>query len=246
MAKGYTTETPVEAEIGNSLSGSTVPTSTQLVDWIEEVEEQIDERTGCSFSSTTVTNAILPFDEHTSFKSSQVNAGYSLRADGDRLYAVDSVFLLDESGKKVKPIISVSSLSVNQNGSNIDADSWTSITQNSGSGGSFFLDKITGMVTFHQDKPSFGLQRAIKWSGNYGFSSIPKKVQMLATKLVAKRILQMKSKASQFSSIDSITLESISISKNIQNTVTYLGYVDKETEDLFKEITGDFSSDISK
>lgn len=242
----YTTEALVEAEIGNSITGSTTPTSTQLTTWIDEAENLIDERIGTSFTSGTVTNAIIPFTEHTSYKSSQIIAAEGLRVDSQRLSTYDSVFLLNERFQRVKPIISISSLQINTAGSNIVADVWESMSQNSGSAGDFILDSEAGLVTFYQDKPTFGLQRGVRWSGNFGYTSTPLRVQMLATKLVARRILQMKAKASQFSSIDSISLESISINKRIGDTVTYLHELDRETEDLFREIAGDFSADISK
>jgi len=244
VAKGYTTEELVEAELGNDITISTTPTTAQVAMWIEEAEAEIDERTQSSFTSASVTDAIVPYDEHSTFRSSFTNYGYSLRTDHNWTGTTDFVYLYDENGKKIAPILTITSLYRNKAGSNTQSDDWELLTENTGSGGDFFLDKLTGAITFTQNKPTFGLNRGIKWSGTYGHSTVPKDVQKLATKLVARRVLQMKAKSSQFSSIDSISLESISISKNISQTVMFIQSLESEIEVLFDRIIGAFASDL--
>jgi len=245
-AKGYTSEALVEAEVLTDIDTTTKPTTTQVATWIEEAESLIDERTGTSFTAGTVTDAVLPFDVHNTHRSSIFNFGYSVRADRGRFTLIDSVYLTDENQKRVRPIISISSLSRNEASGNTASDDWDSLTENTGSSGDYIVDKQSGLVSFHQNAPTLGLTRGIKWSGNFGFASIPAKVKTLATKLVARRVIQAKIKWSHTSSPDSFTLEGFSNRKNTGQLVNYLKELDREIEELFKEITGAFSSDISK
>lgn len=245
-AKGYTTEILVEAEIGSSIDASTTPNTTQVATWIEEEESIVDERTGTTFTAGTASAIVMPFNEHNVHSKSKTFYTESLRADTQRLSSSNSVFLLDSKDNPVKPVISISSLERNTAGGTTSSDSWDSLTENTGSGGDFTFDPTTGLLTFHQNRPTFGLDRGIRWSGNYGYSSVPLKVQMLTTKLVARRILKSKAKGSMFGSVDSISIESLSIRKDFGGMVNYLQDLDREIEDLFKEISGTFSADIVK
>jgi len=232
FTKGYTNEDLIEAEIGTNITSSTTPSSLQVSEWIREAEDEIDEKTGTTFSSGTVTNSIQSYDEHTELLVDRAELGYS------------GVFLLDENGKKVAPIISITSLY--RNVSSDDAtDSWSLLTENTGTGGDFILDKLTGMVTFVSNAP-YLRKRAIKWTGAVGNANVSPRVKKLATKLVAQRVLQSKVKKNMFSNTDSYSLEGFSRRKELSQNVTYLESLQTEIDKLWEEMTGSFQSEIVK
>jgi len=221
MAKGYTTELLIEAETLFDISVSSEPTTSQVAQWIEEVEDEIDSITGTSFTSVIVTDAIIPFTHETAFNGSNNSYWYGRNRQDMPRELTNSFFLQDTAGgRQRRPIVSITSLSRNSSSSyGTEADDWTALTENTGSGGDYNIDNETGRVTILQCVPILGHPRGIKTTYNYGYSTIPEKVKTLATKMVAKRLLEAKATNSQVSSIDSISLEGISISKNISQTV---------------------------
>lgn len=247
-SKGYTTGTLVSYELQTTISASSSPTLTEVNTWIEEAEDLIDNRLGTGFTSgtSTTTNVVMSFDEHTAFikdNNSKILVPGQDTFGGNKN---DSVYLLDSNGLKVSPIISITSLYRNTAGSDISADSWELLSENTGSGGDYMLDKSTGLVQFQQNTPYFGLKRAIKWSGAAGYSSIPLRIQTLATKLVAQRALQTKVKKAMFSNTDSYTLEGFSRKKELGQNVTYLQELDRDVDKLWEQLSGAFQSEVAK
>lgn len=237
-AKGYTTEALVEAEIGKSIDSGTVPTTTQVAQWIEEVEDYIDKRAGTSFTSTTVTNEIYPWSRYNAVFSptSGARAVETGRHDSMSGFSVNSFKLAKH------PIISVSQLYIN-GATDDSADSWSEFTQQTGSGGDFIVDLNTGYVTFLSQTPSWG-ERAVKVTYYYGYSTIPNVVKWLATKLVARRVLDMKIKQQQYTTTDTVTLASLSIKKESSQAVTLLAKLDADIEDLWRQV-GELVSELA-
>lgn len=239
MAKGYTTESLVEAEVLFGITSSTSPNSTQVAQWIEEAEERIDGWTNTSFTSTAVTNEICPFDTSSAFKGSHYQQAGSLRTDTRSSITFDTSFLT-VNGNPIRPILTISSLYVNKS-SPSQADDWTLLTEQTGSGGSFIVDYQTGHLTFLTDKPFYPTVRGIKWTGTYGYSSIPYKIQELATKMVAIRVLGARIKRSAVKAPNSVTMESISIQVQTSQMVTLMKFLQGEVESLKEDLINKYS-----
>ena len=140
-SKGYTNESLIEAELGTSITSSTTPNSTQLNQWIKEAETQIEGKLGQMFGSTTATNFVQSYDEHTSLKEDLSPVYSSMGHDYSGLNLNTSTFLVDNNGLRIYPIISITSLYRNVAG-DTEADSWELLTENTGSSGDFILDKL--------------------------------------------------------------------------------------------------------
>jgi len=240
-AKGYTTETLVEAEILTDIDATTSPTTAQVAQWIEEAEAEIDELTQTSFTTTTVTDEIIPFDERTALSLSSIRSDFKIRRDVTFDYDKDS-FFLTENGYRRSPITSITSLSTNS-ASDADTDSFTARTEQAGSGGDFIWYE-NGLITWIKNKPVFGNRRAMKTTFVYGHTSIPNNVKKLATKMVALRVIKAKANRSQISSIDPISLEGISIGKGITQTTIYIQQLEKEIKELIEEVVGTFRTEL--
>jgi hypothetical protein len=244
-SKGYTNESLIEAELGTSITSSTTPNSTQLNQWIKEAEAQIEGKLGQMFGSTTATNFVQSYDEHTSLKEDLSPVYSSMGHDYSGLNLNTSTFLVDNNGLRIYPIISITSLYRNVAG-DTEADSWELLTENTGSSGDFILDKLNGKIIFINKLPIRGKKRAIKWSGTYGSSSVPVEIQMLATKIVAQRAMQVKIKKGMMSNTDSYSLEGFSRKKELSQNVSYLQELDRELDRIWEDISGTFQSEIVK
>lgn len=226
----YTTQEKIEAELQTTFTGTSSPTTTQLATFITEAQGRIDRRTGTTFGTATFADEILDLDENNTFTSSNIvlvnNYGrndYSLHGQ-----------LKDTFYLPFAPIISITSLYTND-ASSLSSDDWQLRTEQTGSGGDFIVNKDSGSIRFLQNFPRYG-ERSIKVSGVYGHSSVPEVVSELATNLVVERVLSDKAHKSQFTSVDSISLEGISISKGIGSTTNYLRQLRNRTDQLWKEV----------
>jgi hypothetical protein len=227
----YTTEEKVEAELLTSFTGTTSPTTAQIAVFITEAQELIDRRTGTTFGTAAITNEVLDLNEDNTFSYSQgVNNTRNARYDGMfSLGGGKDMFYLP-----YQPIVSITSVETN-NAGETETDDWQSRTENTGSGGDYRLFSDEGAIVFLKNFPRFG-HRSIRVNGVYGFSTVPGVVSELATKLVAERILSAKAKKSQTTSVDSISLEGISIRKNIGQTSQYLASIKRDIEGLWATV----------
>jgi hypothetical protein len=243
VAKGYTTTTLVSAEILQTIDGSSTPTNTQVDQWIEEAEAEIDEMTASSFVSATASNSIIPFTDETTFTVPTTNyyTG-NVRADSGLNPTQNAFFLQDECGIQRRPIISITNLCSNQSSScGTEADNWATLTEQTGSGGDFIVDCRTGRITLMRCRPYRLHPRGIKTTFVYGYSAtVPELIKTLATKMIARRVLKAKIDSSNFLQVDNISLETMSVSKNTQQMVTYLKSLDDEIERLKEKVIGNF------
>ena len=242
-AKGYTTEVLIEAEILQDITVSTKPTTAQVAQWIEEAEAEIDEMTESSFTSVTTTDSIIPFTEETAFIVPTSNYfGGDIRSDTTRNSRENAFFLQDTCGIQRRPIVSITNLCTNSSSScGTSADSFTALTEQTGSGGSFIVDCRTGRVTLLSCRPAYGHPRGIKTTFVYGYSTtVPTLIKTLATKMVARRVIKSKIDSSNFLQVDNVSLETLSVTKNTQQMVVYLSSLDKEITELKKEVIGNF------
>lgn len=200
-------------------------------------EAMIDERTNTKFSSTTATNEEHDLDQYTSWKSPEQLRGYST----DLLVGNRNDFMNTSFNDRIKlnktPIISVTTLQKNT-GERAGTDSWTTLTEQTGSGGDFIVDDDTGIVTFIDNIPALGTRR-VRVTYNYGYATVPKVVEDLCILLSVKKVLLSKTHGSQFDSTDSIALEGISISKGISGSVSYMTSLNEQINLLWNQV-GDF------
>lgn len=227
----YTTEAKVEAELQTDITSTSTPNSTQVATFITEAEALIDRRTGTTFGTAAFSDEILNLNEDNTFTSSLITQGNGYSRND---YWFGGVGSKDTFYLPYWPIVSLSDLSTNSAGAT-EADSWTTRTEQTGSGGDFTLNYSTGKIKFLQNYPRYG-DRSVKASGVYGFSSVPDVVSELATKLVAHRILEGKAKKSQATSVDSIQLEGISIRKNIGQTSQFLVQIKNRIDELWEAV----------
>lgn len=245
MAKGYTTEALVEAESGVDITSSSTPTSTELSTWIEEVEKDIDELTETTFkTATTVTDEVFSLDRYNLFRSPQSLALLKSEGRRDSVFGASfpDMFFLRVDGVIRKPV-TVSALAI-QKGSDPDSDDWDALTENTGSSGNYNLDTDQALVILLDKIPRERL-RGVKWSGTYGYSTLPVSVQQLATKMVAKRVLMSNILKAQTQSPDSYSIGNFSRSKGgLGNMVTLLKYLDEDIEKLRGRIVKGFVSEV--
>lgn len=228
-------------EVYNELDGKTTDdiSGSRVRDTILRMEGFIDVRTGTSFKSNTITDEFYDSSNENFWASPELKLGLfssgSSRSDAGLSGGVDSVQL------KNKPIISITGLSRNIAGST-ETDSFESLTEQTGSSGNYVLDKQRGILTFFDDKPYFGKKRSFKITYAWGLDRDSTDAKMVSKRELAREvclllsvrsILTTKVSSSQFSSTDSISLESISISKNATQARNYLDGITQRINEIF-------------
>lgn len=157
----YTTASKVEAELRatTAFSASTTPSLAQATEWIEETTDYIDALAGQSFESTSYT-------EYHDYNPSDRN-----------------IYL------RKGPVISISSVSYNVSAIGV-APSYVEKTADEDYI-TYIEDDEEGRVEINYNKwqPDPSHPKAIKVVYTAGYSSVPGRITMLATKMVAKRVL---------------------------------------------------------
>lgn len=214
---------------------------------ILRAEAEIDKKTGTSFKSNTITDEIYDISLETLYVSHNINSqGGLARADN---------FILGGTRVKLthRPILAISALSKNSGGAT-SADSWELLSQQSGSGGDFALYKKKGVVEWLQNTPNLQ-RRSFRTTYTWGLDRTAtdretimtiELVKELCVLSAIRQILFSKGSASQFSSIDNISLESISISKGIGDSVTYTKEINERIEGLYMKLGVLTSFDIGQ
>jgi len=184
----YTTEANVEALTQISIDTGTVPTSTQVLDWIEEIERRIVEQALGSHAAT---------DEYVDVPNQEdIGAYWTL----EWTPKVDSLrFKYSGAGELVplynvkKPILSITSLYKNDEALD-DAPSWTQLTEGPANNSSFILLKsgIKGLgyaLFFYDNYPSAGPKR-LKVTYTYGWNVDSKILRDYCTLGVSVKVLE--------------------------------------------------------
>jgi len=206
---------------------------------ILRAEAEIDERTESSFTTNTETDEVYDFDQYTGWKSPTQLRGFSTELNTSSRTDYWNTTYNDRLRLNNYPLISITSLYKNENGQSA-TDSWTELTEQEGSGGDFIVNYDTGTITFVSNPPGIGV-RKIKVTYTWGRSTVPKTVERLCILLSVRDVLMSKGHASQFDSVDSISLEGISISKGISGSIAYYEWLIKEIERLWS-IVGNFAN----
>lgn len=228
----YCTVQHIWDELGDATSSDV--SASRVVKAIQRAEAEINERTGTKFVSTTVTDEIYAYDQYNTWKSASQLGAYGSVGRYDSMYPIYN----NKIQLKKYPVISITALYRNT-ASATQADSWSELTQQSGSGGDFLLDTTNGILEFVDDTPYFG-PRSVKVTYVYGYATVPKTVERLTILLTVKDIIRSKTSNSQLGTIDSVSLGPISIRKGMREAGFYFNSIDAEIESLW-EIVGKFS-----
>lgn len=204
---GYTRVDLVSAYLnGLTINSTTTPSEDEVMNWIKEVEDYIDERTGQVWGVKTFTDEIFDYDG-----SGSIMIPYA-------------------------PLLSITSLSYETEGLGADSASWSTLTE--GRNNDFIVYTNSGLIKFFgSNYPSAGYQN-IKVSGTYGRSSTPKRVQSLATKLVARKVIEAKVNSLARDAEGSVSVGNISLGDPSLFSVERLSRMDEEIERDFKTLAG--------
>lgn len=200
----------------------------RVVESVQRAESEIDTFTETKFVSTTVSDEILAWNEDTAWRS--VDSRRGRVPDGRQDYR--NYNNLDTFRLKNRPLLSLTSLERNTAG-DTSTDSWSSLTEQSGSGGDFVVvNERTSEITFFQNFP-YNKLRSVRANYTYGTSSVPKNVERLTVLLAVKEILLSKMHSSQFEGVDPVSLESVNLGKGISGSTTYLTALNTEIDNLY-------------
>ncbi len=236
----YTTVQNVFDELDAKTSSDI--SAERIVKAIQRVEGLIELKTGTFFKQETLTD-----ETHTADR-------YSLDISPDYLDTVSSMDALRRDSwrgsvmNRVKttyaPIISITSLSINQAGFNA-ADSWTALTEQTGSGGDFMIeDANSGIIDFITNYPRFG-KRSWKLTYVVGYDrdstdrrviAYLKVVERLTTLLACKAIISTKLTGSMFDSSQDIKIGTIEIKSGAMSGKQYLTSVEPEIKELWGQL----------
>jgi len=181
----YTSEANVEALLGITITDSTTPTSTQVTTLISWADAWIDSYTGRKYAKTGITDEIYASEPTRDFLS------------GDE-WEGSPVLFLDHW-----PIIA---MTLQRNTGSAASPSWEELTEDT----DFTVDKKTGRVDFHQNKPQ-PIKRAVKVTYDYGVSSVPSEIAYLSTILVGLMVLMAKQGSVNIEDVSSIALGDLRI-----------------------------------
>jgi len=204
-------------------------TAQRIVKVIQRAESRINEKTQTTFTSTAVTE-YYDFNQYNSVKSPEQM--FYLGTTSRRDYwntNFNNKFKL-----KQFPIVSITSLAKNTSSAS-QTDSWTALTEQSGSGGDFEVDKVTGWVTFMTNIPRYG-QRAIRVIYVYGYAVVPKQVERLTILLAVSDIIRMKASNASFNNSENITISELSISNASGSVSLYLKNLKDEIKEAWEDV----------
>lgn len=214
----YTTVSKVASYLGEVIDATTTPSSSDVETFITRAEAEVDEITGTSFSTQTATAELYDYDKYAVFvKEPQLSQVGRV----DHIYSpIRNVVQLNN-----RPLISVTSLEVNQG--TVESPDWKSLTENT----DFikYCDEAVIALVRADALPVENYQ-SIKVTYTYGYASVPPLVEKLTTLLVVKEVLRLKQMNSSYNSMDSISIETISISKSTSESVKLLRDVQDEID----------------
>ena len=221
---------------------STDISASRIVKAIQRAEGLIDLKTGTAFKEVTITDEVHTADR------------YSLDISPDYLDTISSMDTLRRDSmagailNRVKvnytPIVSITSVSVNQSGYN-SADSWVALTEQTGSSGDYVLeDSNAGVIDFLTTYPRIG-KRSWKITYVYGYDrdstnrqviAILKVVERLTILLACKSIITTKSTGAIFDTTRDIKIGAIELRGGAQSSSQYLTSIDPEIMNLWREL----------
>jgi len=237
-------------DVYDELDGKTTSdiAATKIIRKIQEAEGLVNLKTCTSFKVNTETDEINSMNRY-SVDISPENldlggGGYPQRADRNG-------WINNRVKVKRTPLISITSLSKNGAGSS-STDSWTTLTEQSGSSGDFILtNKDAGIIDFVNNYPTFG---ARSWKATYTWGHDPNStdsdikarvvvVRRLTALLASKYILSRKSSGSIFDSTRDVKIGTIEIKGAGTSTSAHVRDMNDEIADLWRSL-GDLGIEV--
>lgn len=245
-----TTVANVAAYLQTTIDGSSTPNSTTVTQWITWAEAEIERRTGQKFESTAITNRVIDLDRY--------NVTVNLDGLGNSFFFTDprqdfGVFSHSASqnnvfhGMRIKlpadlrPIIALTSVERNIAGPT-DADSYETLTENTGTGGDYVLNLNEAEIDIMKNFPRIG-NRAIRINGTHGYATVPLEVEALATMLTARRVLSSSQNNSVNDNFDNLTIADLSISKGGASSSKTIESIDNDLANQW-EVVGQLYSQL--
>lgn len=216
--------------------------TSRVVSAIRRAEGLIDVKTGTFFKEVTLTDEVHNVDRY-SIEASPVyldtiNPPANMRTDywgGGIVNRVKTIY---------SPVVSITSLSRNTAGFNA-ADSWTALTQQTGSAGDYILaDSGAGIIDFVNNYPKFGYR---SWKLTYvaghdrdstdrKIQSLLKVVERLTILIAVKSIITTKTSGAMFDSTRDVKIGAIEIKAGAGSGGQYIKSIEPEIAELWKEI----------
>jgi len=236
-------------DIYDELDGKTSSdiATTQVIKAIQRAEGLVDLKTDTSFKINTETDEIHTMNRYdTTISPEKLDSGYGMPQRVDRYGSINNRVKVNKT-----PLISITSLSKNGAGST-SADSWTVLTEQTGSGGDFIAThKDAGIIDFIDNYPSY---KERSWKTTYTWGHDPdstdrdiisrvRVVQRITILVATKTILSRKSSGSIFDSTRDIKIGTIEIKGAGQSTSTHISDINAELADLWNTL-GDLGIEV--
>ena len=226
---------------------STDIAATKVIKAIQRAEALVDLKTGTSFKINTETDEVHSMNRYNADVSPErLDLGYNWPQRSDRWGWINNRVKVSKT-----PLISVSSLSKND-ASAVNSDSWTALSEQSGSGGDFIImNKDAGIIDFVNNYPSFG-ERAWKITYTWGHDPDSTDRDIIARLRVAQRltiliatrtVLSRKSSGAVFDSTRDIKIGTIEIKGAGQSTSTHIRDIKEEETGLWNAL-GDLGIEV--
>lgn len=231
-------------DVYDNLDGKTSSDVSEaiVVSAIQYAEGLIDTRTGTSFIATTESDEVHTADRYSLDVSPDYldSVSMNINTRRDNLRGV----ITNRIRTKYKPIISVTHLYTNSAGAD-QTDSWTELTEQTGSGGDFVIeDKNTGTIDILDNYPRIG-KRSWKITYVYGYDQessdrrvlmILRVVERLTILLACKHIITQKASGTTFDSVSDVRIGSIEVKGGSVGASVYLATIEKEIKELWGEL----------
>lgn len=239
-------------QVYNELDGKTASdiATDRIIDSIRWAEGLIDSKTGTSFKSITVTDEVHAVSRYKIETSDTFLDTIGQPSIGRTDYGYGGA-VMNRVKADFGPIVSITSLSTNSGGFNA-ADSWTVRTEQTGSGGDYFVsDADAREIDFVANYPRFG-DRSWKLTYVYGYdrtstdrrvTSLLKAVERLTIILATKSIITTKTTGAMFDSTRDVKIGAIEVKAGASSGGQYLRSVEPEINELWKQI-GDLHVEV--
>jgi hypothetical protein len=173
----YTTIALVASYLQTTIDGSSTPSSTEVQEWIDEVEDEINHITKQQFEEITVTNQVLSANSDTS----RMSANQHDRTPSWELPAGNDEIILPEQN-----ITSLDVFEVNLSPDGVTPD-WSALDIGDDGDVKLIGNRVSFLTSNFVIRPQ---KVSVRVSYKYGRTSVPKFVQKLATRMVALQYIQ--------------------------------------------------------
>ncbi len=217
-------------------------TTAVIVKEIQRAEGLIDVKTGTFFKRVTRTDEVHTVDRYSADTSpDQLDMGfYNQNSRRDSMTGFGS----NRFKTDFKPVVSITSLSINQ-AAFTAADDFTVLTEQTGSGGDFTLEEPdAGIIDFINNFPRFGKRSwKVTYVAGYDRTSSDRKitsmlkiVEDICILLATQRIITTKSSGAIFDTTRDIKIGAIELKGGAKSSSEYLASIDPQLKELWKEL----------